>query len=232
MVAQFQYKPLSSGQIRLLHLQPGTEDIYFTLESVNLSEDLDYEAISYCWGDPADTRTVYCDGLPLRVTNSLFTALKRLRLEEDSRVLWADAVCIDQGNTLEKNEQVKLMSQIYARPKRVLIWLGDDMSGLEGLEDSIRTALELLPPDSHDASVLQSTSQKIFREASVGRLELHELADGWLISPNVSRNCEKKRSPTSMITTGRQSTIFSVVHGSIENGSFKKWSHQVMTFQS
>lgn len=173
MVADFQYEPLGDGQIRLLRLQPGTEDIHFTLESANLSEALDYEAISYCWGDPADTRTVYCDGLPLQVTNSLFTALKRLRLREQTRVLWADAVCIDQRNTPEKNEQVKLMSRIYAGPKRVLIWLGEDMSGLEGIEDSIQTALELLPPDSHDASILQETSKRIFQEASVGHPVFH-----------------------------------------------------------
>lgn len=167
MADPFKYEPLSSGQIRLLHLHPGIGDIHFTLEAVNLEDTLNYEAISYCWGNPDDTQTVYCDGHPLQVTISLFTALKRLRLQEQSRVLWADAVCIDQQSNSEKNEQVKLMSQIYARPKRVLIWLGDDMGGLEGLEDSIKTGLELLPPELHDATALQETSKRIFREASV-----------------------------------------------------------------
>lgn len=219
MAATFGYEPLRPGQIRLLHLHSGNEDIRFTLEAVNLSDTLDYEAISYCWGDANDTVTVYCDGLPLQVTNSLFTALKRLRVQDGPRVLWADAVCIDQQNPAEKNEQVMLMSQIYARPKRVLIWLGDDTTGLEGLEESIGMALNLLPPESHDAAVIQETSQRIFREASVSRHRSVLLSRELLI---MTRNCGKKRNPTSMTTTGYQSTTFFSDRGLIASGSYRK----------
>ncbi|KAH7410679.1 heterokaryon incompatibility protein-domain-containing protein [Cadophora sp. MPI-SDFR-AT-0126] len=42
------------------------------------------------------------------------------------RIIWADALCIDQSNLEEKSHQVKEMAQIYKTAKRVLIWLGAD----------------------------------------------------------------------------------------------------------
>ncbi|KAL2176407.1 heterokaryon incompatibility, partial [Thermothelomyces heterothallicus CBS 202.75] len=65
-----------------------------------------------------------CEGKPLRVTVSLYTGLKRLRRQDIIRVLWADAVCINQKDTLEKNAQLPLMGRIYSQPSRVPVWLG------------------------------------------------------------------------------------------------------------
>lgn len=45
------------------------------------------------------------------------------------RILWADAVCIDQSDVEEKSHQVNLMGEIYGRASRVLIWLGEDPDG-------------------------------------------------------------------------------------------------------
>ncbi|KAE9971992.1 hypothetical protein EG327_009663 [Venturia inaequalis] len=38
--------------------------------------------------------------------------------------LFVDAICIDQKNDVEKDEQIKLMGHVYHCAKRVLIWLG------------------------------------------------------------------------------------------------------------
>ncbi|KAK3313959.1 heterokaryon incompatibility protein-domain-containing protein [Apodospora peruviana] len=162
-----------AGQIRLLCLQPGTldNDIHFTLVSVNLHENPEYEAISYCWGDPTDVKTVYCNGKTIQVTTSLYTALRRFRKPDEERTLWADAVCINQKDNAEKTEQVKLMHRIYSQPSHILIWLGDDMTGLDGLKESIQGALEVLPPSSEDTEFLQRVSKEMFREASRLRKE-------------------------------------------------------------
>lgn len=136
-ISSYTYEPLSDAddEIRLLHLEPGSgdDDIRFTLKTARLSERPEYETISYCWGDPTDTCQVSCDGAALHTTASLYGALKRLRRANSTRVLWADAACIDQGHVQEKNSQVQLMCRIYAQPTRILIWLGEDTSGLEGL---------------------------------------------------------------------------------------------------
>ncbi len=172
MALAYEYTPLSAShddETRLLHLQPGSGDdsIHFTLHTVKLNDKPRYEAISYCWGDPSDTREVYCDSAPLHVTNSLYSALKRLRRKDSVRILWADAVCINQADNPEKSKHVLLMSRIYSQPSAVLVWLGDDTSGLEGLHECLRGALEVLPSEAFEFDEVYTISRRIFREAAV-----------------------------------------------------------------
>ncbi|KAL2017902.1 hypothetical protein VTK56DRAFT_1558 [Thermocarpiscus australiensis] len=169
------YQPLTQpDSIRLLRLQPGTPDsehVHFTLYAARLDDRPSYEAISYCWGDPTDTRIVFCAHKVLHVTASLYTALKRLRHADRERILWADAVCINQKDNDEKGRQVQLMSRIYAQPTRVLIWLGEDTAGLDGLAECLRGAKEVLPPETHDFEVLYENSKEVFLEANRLRRE-------------------------------------------------------------
>ncbi|KAH7109241.1 heterokaryon incompatibility protein-domain-containing protein, partial [Dactylonectria estremocensis] len=166
-MAPYQYKKLEEPrQTRLLHLLPGSGDLYFNLESVNLDDNPEYEAISYCWGNAKDTRTVYCGKDSLQITVSLFSALKQLRFPDRPRALWADAVCINQDDIVEKGAQVKLMSQIYSKTSRILIWLGEDKAGLEGVEESLAEALALLPPDTYDREEILEIQLRLFRDTS------------------------------------------------------------------
>ncbi|KAK4099596.1 HET-domain-containing protein [Parathielavia hyrcaniae] len=174
MASLYRYKPLSQDdEIRLLQLEPGSGDdhIRFTLHPVRLSNKPLYEAISYCWGDAGETCEVFCEDGLLLVTNNLYTALRHLRREDAVRVLWADAVCINQRDIPEKNRQVRLMSRIYSQPSAVLIWLGDNSSGLDGLDGCIKTALELLPPEHVEFEEICPISCKIFLEAARLRRE-------------------------------------------------------------
>lgn len=50
-------------------------------------------------------------------------ALRRLRLANRPRVLWIDAVCIDQANVAERNAQVLQMPVMYSRAGKVLAYL-------------------------------------------------------------------------------------------------------------
>ncbi len=169
MTLPYEYKALShEDEIRLLHLESGSgDDIHFTLHPVRLGDKPSYEALSYCWGNPHDTRKVHCEGKLLHVTNSLYTALKRLRKEDAVRVLWADAACINQGDIPEKNKQVGLMSRIYSQPSSVLVWLGEDTSGLEGLQECLKVASDLLPQELYDFADIYPISRQAFRDAAV-----------------------------------------------------------------
>jgi hypothetical protein len=88
-----------------------------------------YEALSWSWGtespDYAIKIRVGMQTLKKRVTRELALALKYLRHAHEERTLWIDAICIDQGNPDERNQQVQMMSRIYTRAKRVCIWLGE-----------------------------------------------------------------------------------------------------------
>lgn len=78
--------------------------------------------------DHSDNPTVEIDidGETLLITKSLADALGRMREKDaDCRVLWVDAICINQGDVAERSQQVALMGRIYKCSNRVLVWLGD-----------------------------------------------------------------------------------------------------------
>jgi hypothetical protein len=66
-----------------------------------------------------------------------------LRYCDNDRVLWIDAVCIDQDDLEERANQVAMMDVIYSNTFRNLIWLGDDEGGTaEQALNTIETVLE------------------------------------------------------------------------------------------
>ncbi|MCJ1356463.1 MAG: hypothetical protein MMC33_006458 [Icmadophila ericetorum] len=91
-----------------------------------------YEALSYTWGDALLVHRIQCDGKALEVRNNLFMALRRLRQPNTTRRLWIDAVCIDQGNEDERNNQVAQMAKIYRGATQVVIWTGEDSTSQDG----------------------------------------------------------------------------------------------------
>jgi hypothetical protein len=115
-------------EIRILSLLPGVwaDAIHCHSRAVSLDDNPDYEALSYVWGDPLVTSTVFFNGSPFQATANLFKALHRLRSKDNPRSIWVDALCINQDDIEERNHQVALMGEIYKRTSRVLIWLGDE----------------------------------------------------------------------------------------------------------
>jgi hypothetical protein len=123
-------EPLTGREIRLIEIYPSelaSDVIKCRRFRVNLDDIwmYPYEALSYVWGDGTSKTDIICNGLPVSVTVSLLHALKRLRLAQGFRLIWADAICIDQSNFLEKNHQIPLMGKIYSLAERVAIWLGE-----------------------------------------------------------------------------------------------------------
>ncbi|KAI4926519.1 hypothetical protein J4E85_006813 [Alternaria conjuncta] len=103
------------------------------LEAVGKIE-IEYEALSWCWGrddsDCAVSVTKGGEAYKMPVRRDLALALKYLRHQEKPRILWIDAICINQDNHVERNQQVQMMSRVYTRAANVCIWLGqqDDES--------------------------------------------------------------------------------------------------------
>lgn len=114
-------------QIRLLTLLPGQFGslIRYTLQIVSLDDDPRYEALSYVWGDPRYRLPIFSKDRTLLVTENLEAALRHLRLEDKPRILWIDAVCINQEDLDERSHQVSMMGSVYRTARRVLVWLGE-----------------------------------------------------------------------------------------------------------
>ena len=77
-------------------------------------------------------------GSSLPVTLNLHTAFQYLRMQDKPRVMWADAVCINQRDPDERSSQVSLMADIYRPAVEVQVWLceEDDVIPKEPLDTS------------------------------------------------------------------------------------------------
>ncbi|KAK7909238.1 heterokaryon incompatibility protein-domain-containing protein [Apiospora marii] len=149
----FQYTPLNLDRpaLRLVHLKAATDDPtkhpallidpIIECELIEAFYDVDfvpdYEAVSYTWGDANNTRKISLDGSGFSVTHNLWSLLHDLRYQSEDRVLWIDAICIDQGNHRERGHQVQQMDQIYRHAERVIIWLGPLTVSIGILLDSL-----------------------------------------------------------------------------------------------
>ncbi|KUJ08711.1 HET-domain-containing protein, partial [Mollisia scopiformis] len=113
---------------RLLKILPGLEHavIKCELEVVDLESRPRFEALSYVWGNPNPPNTIECNNQPHSVTPNLALAIRRLRMPDGTRVVWIDAICVNQEDLNERSQQVQLMREIYSQAWRVVVWLGED----------------------------------------------------------------------------------------------------------
>jgi hypothetical protein len=154
-MAQYSYVPLNGSDrtVRLLALLPGSlgEDIHVRLFTQTLTQERTpiYEALSYAWGTAADPTDIYVGNSKdyiLSVSRNLACALDHLRLKETSRIIWIDAICVDQQNLEERSQQVGRMADIYRLAKRVIVWLGpeeDDSSLAVSMLGTLGTKVEV-----------------------------------------------------------------------------------------
>jgi len=60
------------------------------------------------------------NGKRLAITENLYIALRNIRIEDEDRILWVDAICIDQKNERERGHQVQQMGDIFSRAEQVI----------------------------------------------------------------------------------------------------------------
>lgn len=128
----YSYTPLPDNRtIRVLTLFGGNpkDPLRGQLEPVGVDAAGDYEPLSYVWGDDTLTHQIFLPTARLRLTASLYHALRRLRPRVGFRRVWVDQVCIDQRNEEERSQQVQFMNLIYRNGTHVQVWLGLDEQG-------------------------------------------------------------------------------------------------------
>ncbi|KAH7220449.1 heterokaryon incompatibility protein-domain-containing protein [Fusarium redolens] len=156
------YLPLPEGDsFRLLEILPGKSGIVqCKLHICSLKENkMAYEALSYTWGKTAyearyqkparDQKIrVTANGKNhlLSVSENLNIALRELRRSNVPRLIWADAVCINQEDVKERSQQVVMMGEIFSGAWQVIIWLGEEFDrcscGKTILEAALSSASE------------------------------------------------------------------------------------------
>lgn len=138
----FSHKPLSSSEnIRLLKIHAGdlNERVATTIYQIQLETAPPYEAISYTWGSESGMEEIACgsDSYRIRVTKNCESVLRRLRRPDEDRLVWIDAICIDQTNIEERNAQVAIMGQIYKTASRIIIDIGETFPNANSALDCI-----------------------------------------------------------------------------------------------
>ncbi|CZR67942.1 related to heterokaryon incompatibility protein [Phialocephala subalpina] len=139
--------PPSGNNIRLLRLLPNKDEAAplhcelrnYSLQRLSPRTHL-YEALSYVWGNPNETLSIYVNKNRFQVTVNLHVALSRLRDHSFERIIWVDTICIDQSNKEERKQQVQLKAKIYSNAHRVIVWLGEKAVEIKGALEDIQLA--------------------------------------------------------------------------------------------
>ncbi|KAH7408912.1 heterokaryon incompatibility protein-domain-containing protein [Cadophora sp. MPI-SDFR-AT-0126] len=144
MKLAYKYDPLPMNGLltRIIRLKPAA-DPEVELQGEILVADLNtvkgpllrYEAISYTWEgqspSPNHFIIVRCEDNILsgsNLTANTSAALRRVRLPNEVRYIWIDAICIDQSCIKDKERQIANMGFVYSLAQRVLVWLGDNVT--------------------------------------------------------------------------------------------------------
>ena len=137
LILPFEYHSLQSEEsIRLLRILPGAEADHVECKlipeiSLNDLQTLStgFDALSYSWGKQSPLFQITLNGLAFRVGPNLHAALKVMRYSDKPRIVWIDAICINQGRDpaalKERAIQVKKMQDIYGAAAQTVVWLGD-----------------------------------------------------------------------------------------------------------
>jgi hypothetical protein len=95
--------------------------------------------VSYVWGNLENKLPIFMHNHNFDVTVNLRAALLRLRNHCIERILWVDAICINQENLEEKGNQIQSMARIYGQANRVIVWLGEAENDSNQALETIRS---------------------------------------------------------------------------------------------
>lgn len=128
-----------SIRLILIHAGDPAAELKCSISEIRLPSAPPYEAISYTWGSADEKHRISCGskGKWIWVTSNCESMMRRLRYPKWPRLVWIDAICIDQSNVQERNAQVQMMGQIYQCAKHVIIDVGETSKDSDHAIDAI-----------------------------------------------------------------------------------------------
>lgn len=167
-MAKYSYSSLRDSDIRLLRILPSANENsqiecrLSTHSVLNSGTSHHFEALSYVWGSKNSGCPIYLDGHEFTVKANLYAALSHLRDQFVDRVVWVDAICINQDDKNERGKQVQSMAKIYAKASRVVVWLGEG-DGATGFNQALEQIRVAAFQQSVNAPVSKTHHQAILR---------------------------------------------------------------------
>jgi hypothetical protein len=89
--------------------------------------------------------------LEIPVTTNLESGLRHMRYRIQSRILWIDALCINQQDMREREKQVRMMGSLYKSAASVHVWLGT-ADGNSAVQAAVSCAVNSLQSYNSNAS--------------------------------------------------------------------------------
>ena len=178
----YQYHALHRPQdtIRLLAWPANPEDVAYLLEA-SIADPPLHETVSYAWGygtgwplelnkdiGTATNSTIHppsnVDKSTLHVSVTVSHILHFLRPASGWRLLWIDAICINQSDNAEKSLQIPMMDRIYSKAERVIIWCPPCRMHLA---KDLETAIDKLNSwKGREAEILEALNNGSFGDAA------------------------------------------------------------------
>lgn len=132
----------SPKAIRLLLIFPsaGHNDVLETIMFHAALDEFPFQALSHTCVEKGRVRWMHCNGRGLAVSESMYQALLDVRnvAEPDAfSIVWAEAVCIDQGDVRDRERHLRLVRDIFTSASVTLAHLG-------GTEEQCEKAFETI----------------------------------------------------------------------------------------
>lgn len=93
-------------------------------------------------GSPYKNYSIRLDKCVIHVTKNLYAALSCLRNRDLERIIWIDAICINQDDLEEREHQIRYMAKIYGMAKSVMVWFGESAEGSDLAFEAIGRAAQ------------------------------------------------------------------------------------------
>ncbi|KAI1461700.1 heterokaryon incompatibility protein-domain-containing protein [Annulohypoxylon moriforme] len=131
----YQYEPLIDNAMRLLELEPGlpSDPIRCRFHIQEDSKEYPYEVLSCDWHRSTTPRVpISLNGQTFDAPPQIWAALHRIRSETQSKFIWTDSICINQGfdsedlhaSNTERSDHLSRLPHIYRNTTDLLVWLG------------------------------------------------------------------------------------------------------------
>ena len=132
--ASFSYDRLGDeNSIRLLSLLPedvfNDEKLHGALVEKSLIEAPPYAALSYTLGNVNPPCFIYLDSKAIADYKEFTLCTREAPKDRQLCLIWTNAICIDQCDIVERNNQVYHMRRIYRQAEEVVIDVGLEADG-------------------------------------------------------------------------------------------------------
>ena len=201
--------------MRLLAAGHHDHPIVLNLSTAHLSSLPRFEALSYVVGetDQSCTATITNEfrTTDIHISRIMDTMLRQFRSRTEDKMLWIDAISIDQSHDKERSTQIQQMGQIFHAASNVCIWLGptSEAERSDSAMDFIATILDL---NKLEKSIADSRSQQ-----------------QWLaLATLMTRDWFRRRWLVQEMALARSATV----HCGSRNVSWTDFANAAATFES